>query len=142
MQTKQEALAGVAAFATAVRAIIMSTSDGIKIAGLADKARDAFTFLHHKADDPDEYILTALQTECVERNRGETPTELAKSILLKSANFKYIRAKLDGLESRFETAVEMAPTDELAVQTYEVAKDMAKTELVKLGIPEQVLSSL
>lgn len=142
METKQEALAAVADFATSVRAIIMQSSDGLKIAGLADKARDAFTFLHHKADDPDETILKALQTECLERNRGETPEQLAQSILLKSANFKYIRGKLDGLESRFQTAVEMAPTDAYAVATFHGARQLAIGELTKLGIPSQLLHSL
>jgi len=140
METKTEALSAVAAFASRVRSIILNTQDGIKVAGLADKARDAALFLQGPSMDPDEYILRALQTECAERSRGETPTQLAHLILAKSENFKQIRAKLDGLESRFETAVAMAPTDALAVQTYHGARSLAVQELVKLGIPEGALT--
>lgn len=139
METKQEALQAVAAFASRARAIIVNTSDGVKIAGLADKARDAAIHLFNKAEDPDELILQSLALECAERNRGETPDQLAQIILDKAAQFKQIRAKLDGLESRFETAVSMAPTDALAVQTYHGARALAIQELIKLGIPAELL---
>lgn len=139
MQTKLEALAGVGAFSKAARALIMRTDDGIKIAGLADKARDASVFLYQPENDPDEKILQALAIECAERNLGETPEELAEKIVGKADRARQIRAKLDGLEDRMKTAISMAPTDELAVQTFHGARELAFTELEALGIPRAML---
>lgn len=139
---KQEAIAAVAIFTSKVRALIMGSEDGVKITGLADKAREAELFLTHKALDPNEYILAALTLEAEERGRGETPKQLAEMIITKATKFRQIRAKVDGLEDRFKTAIQMAPNDALAVQTFHGAKAIAVQELAKLGLPEAVLNGL
>jgi len=142
METKHEAIAAVGEFTTNVRKIIIGTSDGIKVAGLADKARDAEILLYNDALDPDELILKAFQIEAAERGRAETAHQLAGLVIKKAKRVREIRAKVDGLEDRFKTAVEMAPTDELAVVTFNHAKLFAIQELVGLGIPKPVLDNI
>lgn len=142
METKAQALQAVADFTTAVRALIMNSNDGIKVTGLADKARDAALYLQGPSHDPDEFILGALTLEALERNRGETAEQLAHAIIGKANRFRQIRAKVDGLEDRFKTAIQMAPDDQWAVQTYAGGRQLAIAELVTLGIPEQVLNNL
>lgn len=138
MKTKLEALAAVVMFASQTRSLVMRSNDGIKIAGLVDKARDARTLLFDPASDPNEDILEAFSLECLERNRGETPEQLAQAILAKANAVRSIRARIDGLEDRMKTAIEMAPNDELAVMTFEGARQLALAQLAPLGIKEEM----
>lgn len=140
--TAIEALSAVATFTTKVRSLILNTTDGIKIAGLADKAREAFIYLNNPYSDPDELILEALRIEVLERNRGETPEELARAIIAKAARVRQFRAKIDGLEDRFKTAIEMSPNDATAVATFTAGRAFAIGELSKLGIPLATLEAL
>lgn len=142
MKTKQEALSAVAKFASDVRIIIMQSDDGIKIAGLVDKAKDAAILLYKRADDPDEFILRAFEREANERFRGETPQQLAEIVIAKANAVRDIRAKVDGLESRFKTAVAMAQDDASAIATFKGGRSLAIRELSQLGIPLEVLNSL